>query len=313
MAPVIATRAPPVVTVAGALIVGLGAGGCAVLGGDVASRLGEPGSEETTSEGAGREVSAARVDVGDCLVEPMPEGQEEIKTIKTIPCVEAHAQEVYASVTVAGHEFPGLDEIGIRASAGCLEEFEEFVGVPYTETLLEFSFLTPTEDSWAIGDRSVKCTVYDPDGDRLTGSVDDAHEVSYRLRDPTTGQVTEETAVDWLKIKPGDCVQEVSDDYHETLVPCAEPHAEEVYAQFELTGGDEYPGDDEVEELANAGCEERFDDFVGQAYADSPLDFYYYTPIEESWLGGDRLVQCRIFDPEGDVSGSLRGTGIQST
>jgi hypothetical protein len=313
MALVIAARARPVVTVAGALIVGLGAGGCAALGGDVASRLAEPGSEETTREAAGREVFAARVDVGDCLVEPMPEEQEEIKTIKTIPCIEAHAQEVYASVTVAGHEFPGLDEIGIRASAGCLEEFQQFVGVPYTESVLEFSFLTPTEDSWAIGDRSVKCTLYDPDGDRLTGSLDDGHGASYRLRDQATGQVAEETPVDWLKIKPGDCVKEVSDDYHETLVPCAEPHAEEVYAQFELSGGAEYPGDDEIEELANAGCTERFDEFVGQAYADSPLDFYYYSPIEQSWLGGDRLVQCRIFDPQGDVTGSLRGTGIQST
>ena len=313
MAPVIPTRARPVVTLAGALIVGLGAGSCAALGGDVASRVAEPGSEETTSEGTGREVFAARVDVGDCLVEHMPEEQEEIETINTIPCTEAHAQEVYATVTVAGHEFPGLDEIGIQASAGCLEEFEEFVGVPYTESLLEFSFLTPTEDSWSFGDRSVKCTLYDPDGARLTGSLDDAHDASYRLRDPATGQVAEETAVDWLKIKPGDCVQEVTDEYRETLVPCAEPHAQEVYAQFELTGGDEYPGDDEVDELANAGCTERFDEFVGQAYADSPLDFYYYTPIEESWLGGDRLVQCRIFDPQGDVTGSLRGTGIQST
>jgi hypothetical protein len=312
----IAPRARPVVTLAGALILGLGAGGCATLGGDVASRVAEPGSEETTSEGTGREVFAAGVDVGDCLRDPttsLADGENEIERVRTVSCLEQHAEEVYASVTLIGIEFPGIEVIGVRASIGCIGRFEDFVGVPYAESILELSYLTPTEESWAVGDRVVLCTVYHSEGDRLTGSLDDAHDASYRLRDPSTGQVAEETTVDWLKIKPGDCVQEATDDFHETLVPCAEPHAEEVYAQFELSGGDEYPGDDEAEELANAGCEERFDEFVGQAYADSPLDYYYYSPIEESWLGGDRLVQCRIFDPEGDVTGSLRGTGIQST
>src|SRR5918994_1180181 len=222
MGPVIPTRARPVVTLAGALIVGLGAGSCAALGGDVASRVAEPGSEETTSEGTGREVFAAGVDVGDCRRDPttsLADGENEIERVRTVSCLEQHAEEVYASVTLIGIEFQGIEVNSVRAYIGCIGRFEDFVGVPYAESILEVGSLTPTEESRAIGDRVVLCTVYHSEGDRLTGSLRNAHDASYELRDAATGQVTRETAVDWLKIVPGDCVQEVSDDYHETLVP----------------------------------------------------------------------------------------------
>ncbi len=290
--------------------------GCAALGGDVASRVVEGGDGRPSPGGqAVREVDAAAVRVGDCLLEPIPQTDDEIESLMTISCLERHAEEVYAAVRLTGDEFPGVDTVGVSASTECMERFEEYVGLPYSESVLEFGFLTPTEESWDLGDRFVQCTVYHPDGERLTGSVRNGHDPSHELRDSDTGHVIEETEVDWLKIKPGDCVKESSelgDGYYETLLPCTEPHAEEVYAAFELSG-DEYVGDDEVERLATEGCIERFDEFVGQAYADSPLDFYYFAPYEESWKGGDRLVQCRIIDPAGDVTGSLRGTGIQST
>ena len=37
------------------------------------------------------------------------------------------------------------------------------------------------------------------------------------------------------------------------------------------------------------------------------LDFTYYHPFEESWLDGDRVVTCMIYDPGEQVTGSLRG------
>jgi Septum formation len=294
-------------------------GGCSALGGDVASRVAEPSEErEPTSAGASDGVFASHVEVGDCLAEPttyVADAEEVIETVRTTSCLDEHAEEVYDAVTILEREFPGNDAIGARAYFGCLERFEPFVGVSYQESLIEIGFLTPTEESWDFGDRTVQCTLYHPEGEQLTGSLHNAHDVSLRLRDRETGKVAEETAVEWLKIVPGDCIKaasETTDDFRETLVPCEELHSDEVYGQFELSG-DEYPGDDEVEALADAGCTERFDEFVGQAYADSPLDFYYYSPYEESWQGGDRLVQCRIFDPEGDVTGTLRGAGVQST
>lgn len=312
-----AAAARPIVAVVSGLLAMGALTACTTLRGDVASQVTDRGDGQRSPESAdGQDVSAARVGVGDCLAEPIPRSEEEIRTVRTISCLEPHAEEIYAAVRLAGDEFPGDEVVTVAASLECVEMFEEFVGSPYTESVLEFGFLTPTERSWASGDRLAQCTVYHPVDERLTGSVRNTHDTSLMLRDPATGQVPQETDVDWLKITTGDCVKESSeateDDYYESLVPCTEPHAEEVYDQFVL-GGEEYPGDDEVEELAIAGCISRFEEFVGQAYDDSPLDFSYFTPYEESWRGGDRVVQCRIYDPQGDVTGTLRDTGIQST
>src|SRR5215207_1636944 len=144
-------------------------GGCSALGGDVASRLAEPGSERETTSSETGQVFAAHVDVGDCLRDPttsLADGENEIERVRTVSCLEQHAEEVYASVTLIGIEFPGIEVIGVRASIGCIGRFEDFVGVPYAESILELSYLTPTEESWAGGYRVDLCTVYHSEGDR---------------------------------------------------------------------------------------------------------------------------------------------------
>ena len=60
-------------------------------------------------------------------------------------------------------------------------------------------------------------------------------------------------------------------------------------------------------EASDAGCLAQFDAFVGLAYDSSTLDFYEYRPSEESWASGDRTVSCVIWDPAGQVTGSLAG------
>jgi len=37
------------------------------------------------------------------------------------------------------------------------------------------------------------------------------------------------------------------------------------------------------------------------------LDLWVIAPVEEGWRAGDREVICNIYDPDGNVSGSLRG------
>jgi hypothetical protein len=58
---------------------------------------------------------------------------------------------------------------------------------------------------------------------------------------------------------------------------------------------------------ADTGCLPEFDRFVGLAYDASTLDYYAYRPSEESWAGGDRVISCVIWDPAGQVAGSLQG------
>jgi hypothetical protein len=89
-------------------------------------------------------------------------------------------------------------------------------------------------------------------------------------------------------------------------VPCDEPHDGEIYSSHTL-GESSYRGDDVIIGEAESLCLSAFEAFVGEPYLDSRFDFSYYYPTEASWARGDREVLCVIYDPEGQVTGSLNG------
>lgn len=85
-------------------------------------------------------------------------------------------------------------------------------------------------------------------------------------------------------------------------VDCASPHDAEAYAVFALSAGDDapFPGGAEVQSLAQQGCQERFADYVGQAYEDSAYYFSAIAPTRKSWEDrGDRRVLCSIIASDG--------------
>jgi len=128
-------------------------------------------------------------------------------------------------------------------------------------------------------------------------------------RDDTTQEIVEEGQADVFALRVGDCMNTVEEELvtEVPVVPCSDPHDEEVFFDFTLDDGD-FPGDDAVLDAAETRCLSEFDVFVGLAYDSSTLDFYAYRPTEESWAGGDRVVSCVIWDPAGQVTGSLQGT-----
>ncbi|MBO9626475.1 MAG: septum formation family protein [Microbacterium sp.] len=128
-------------------------------------------------------------------------------------------------------------------------------------------------------------------------------------RDEETGQVTESANIGIFSLKVGDCKMAsgsglVSDA---DVVPCTEPHDEEVYFDYTMPDG-EYS-----EEAINAASEEQctgegFTNFVGIAFNDSTLNVYPLTPTEDTWNEyNDRVIQCIISDPAGQISVSLKG------
>src|SRR5688572_21476657 len=128
-------------------------------------------------------------------------------------------------------------------------------------------------------------------------------------RDENSQEIVEEGQADVFALRVGDCINEVSEELvsEVPVVPCDQPHDEEVYFDFTLTG-DEFPGDDAVQTEADARCAAEFDAFVGLAYDSSTLDFYAFRPSEESWTQlDDRAVSCMIYDPAGQVTGTLAG------
>lgn len=116
-----------------------------------------------------------------------------------------------------------------------------------------------------------------------------------------------------LAYEIGDCFQEQSDDRGETeFRDCSEPHDYEVYSEFEVpdTVDGTYPGDERMYHVADEGCLEAFDDFVGVPWEESSYDFAWVAPDEATWTEyDDRLVQCLAIDPEGEHTGSLEGVG----
>ncbi|MFB8190767.1 hypothetical protein ACFC14_15710 [Microbacterium sp. NPDC055988] len=106
----------------------------------------------------------------------------------------------------------------------------------------------------------------------------------------------------------GDCRLEAASGLPEDadVVPCAEPHDEEVFHEIELPEG---AFSQEAVEATSAECVgDAFASFVGVAREESALGVYQIPPTEETWEGPDgRVLYCVLFDPDGQIEGTLEG------
>lgn len=136
---------------------------------------------------------------------------------------------------------------------------------------------------------------------------------SQPVRDAETGEITEEVDnADVFAVRVGDCLNtaglDTADEISDVpVVPCSEPHDDEVYYSYTLEDG-EYPGEDAI--IADAGetCVAEFSTFVGLAYEESVLDYWPMYPTAGSWENGDREVLCIAWDPSGaKLTGTLAG------
>lgn len=106
----------------------------------------------------------------------------------------------------------------------------------------------------------------------------------------------------------GDCRLEAASGLPEDaeVVPCAEPHDEEVFHEIELPDG---AFSQEAVEAATLECVgDPFTSFVGVPRAESALGVYLISPTEETWdRPGGHVVSCVLVDPAGKVEGTLEG------
>ncbi|MDH3729750.1 MAG: septum formation family protein [Acidimicrobiia bacterium] len=112
---------------------------------------------------------------GDCFNEP---SGATVSEITLIDCSNEHELEVFANISLSGDAFPGEFAMVEQAFNSCISRFESYVGEPYDTSILYLFPFTPTEQSWADGEREALCVVYEPvpgsDGDQImsrTGSV----------------------------------------------------------------------------------------------------------------------------------------------
>lgn len=107
--------------------------------------------------------------IGDCASSTSLKG-DEVASLPTVDCETEHDVEGYAAMQLPDGDYPGQDAVQSAANDFCLTEFEGYVGTPYEDSALSYSFLYPTERSWNDHeDREVLCLIVSEDP--VTGSV----------------------------------------------------------------------------------------------------------------------------------------------
>jgi hypothetical protein len=101
---------------------------------------------------------------------PASDSSGEITDADVVPCSAPHTDEVFYEFKLPEGDFPSDDEIQAEVEAQCLPAFGEFVGTDYSESTLDFWWITPTETTWTqANDRLVQCVIYQPDPADETG------------------------------------------------------------------------------------------------------------------------------------------------
>ena len=121
----------------------------------------EPARATTGAVVQETDVPVEDLEVGDCFVDP---GATEtaLESIRVVPCSMLHNSEVFHTFDLTTDTLPKEEQLGRLAHSGCVDGFEGYVGETYDESPLEIQTFTPTEESWAAGDREVICAAYEP-------------------------------------------------------------------------------------------------------------------------------------------------------
>ena len=163
--PITDTSLPRVLTIAALALASITLAGCSLLPGG----SGGDTSPVTTETEEGDDVFS--IEVGDCLNDA--DADEVVSRVPIVECTEPHDSEAFDTGNVPDGEFPGEDAITEAAEQLCGPSFISFVGLDYSESLYDYSFYFPTEESWASGDRAVLCVAFADDGSKITGSLKD--------------------------------------------------------------------------------------------------------------------------------------------
>ncbi len=113
-----------------------------------------------TSCGEGDE-SVFNAEVGEC-VESISDLTGTVSELPETECTEDHEGEIFFLFEHEGDDddFPGSQALQEEAAEECQgEEFEDYTGVPFEETVIGVAIITPTDGSWSDGDRESICVL----------------------------------------------------------------------------------------------------------------------------------------------------------
>jgi len=99
--------------------------------------------------------------------------------VLVIGCEQPHSYEIYLRFTVKdgakpfypGVAYPGETPVRTGVEQHCLDEFESWIGTPWTQSEFDVATWWPSEISWKANDRVATCAVYRYDSQQSTGSA----------------------------------------------------------------------------------------------------------------------------------------------
>jgi hypothetical protein len=129
------------------------------------------GANAAAESGGGETTDVFDLAEGDCF--SAVEGKE-VTEVEVVSCDQPHVFEVFHVFhhPAGGDEaYPGDSEISTSAEEECIGAFEEFVGIAYEESRWFLTTITPSEETWSVGDREIVCTLSVEDESEVTGSA----------------------------------------------------------------------------------------------------------------------------------------------
>ena len=192
------------------------------------------------------------------------------------------------SVFLPGAKWPGITGLAVGALGAVLALAVSLLALGATE-------------SGPVGDPAPAATEKPAPSDEPTREPSPS-------ASPTPPPGAETVTFDELTV--GQCIpfMEWGEEVYELpIVPCDQPHTDEVYYIFDAEDGD-FPGDDALQTIATERCDTAFADYVGIPYAQSELDNYWFVPTEASWNRlDDRTIQCIVYSND-EVTESFQGS-----
>ena len=118
----------------------------------------------------GRTVHSTELQVGDCF-SYSNSSSTQVGDVEVVDCSAPHLYEVYNNYQITQSTFPDTSTMESEQRTACYDTFETYVGTSYDRSQYDATTLTPTEASWAQGDRTITCILKTKDGSEITGSL----------------------------------------------------------------------------------------------------------------------------------------------
>ncbi|MFI6015390.1 septum formation family protein [Streptomyces sp. NPDC051243] len=118
-----------------------------------------------------RQRSVFSLEIGDCY-NPNNSGEGTEVLVEIVPCTEAHSGQAVGEFKIDDEKtFPGDDAVSAIADERCPVEASKFAADTWAlpKGVVLF-YYTPTQESWATGDRAVSCT-YTKESGTFKGSL----------------------------------------------------------------------------------------------------------------------------------------------